>query len=94
MNTWSRQGANLFPSDLVCPTETEPTRKVMGAGRMDAAHPAQQKAHAELLHITQQNHNVQPQKSWGIALYDSSSHTLLSGAVSILILWHYSFFSH
>lgn len=41
---------------------------------------------AALLHITQQNHDVQHQKSWGIALYNSNNHKLLSVAVSILIL--------
>lgn len=32
------RGSFLPLSDLVCPTETEPSRKAMGADRMDAAH--------------------------------------------------------
>lgn len=41
---------------------------------------------AVLFCITQQNHNVQYQKTWGRALNNSSSHKLLSVAVSTLIL--------
>lgn len=36
---------------------------------------------------SQQNHNVQHQKSWGTALYDSSSCKLPSVAVRVLIPW-------